>query len=187
MSFTNLHLHFIIWWPILGGTHANSSIVDGLLAQFHCIRAAATETHAWIEMAQIWISCDIIMRFIIDIHWYIMQSHPSYPFWIILNHFEHFWSLPTNLTHHDRCRCPDRCPTCTTAAFRRGLGRVCACARHGVDTVERALFSALVGGEALGYGWEFGWDMDPKWTLSVGCRWIQKTIMEDWMKAMDMG
>ena len=107
MSFTNLHLHFIIWWPILGGKSPMpipSSIVDGLLAQFHCIRAAATETHAWIEMAQIWISCDIIMRFIIDIHWYIMQSHPSYPFWIILNHFESYWAflkLPTNLTHHD--------------------------------------------------------------------------------------
>lgn len=66
----------------------------------------------------------------------------------------------------DAIRCPS--PTCTTAAFRLGLGRVC-CACHGVG-VERAL-AALVGGEALGADgriWMgYGWDMDPKWTLSV--------------------
>jgi len=55
-----------------------------------------------------------------------------------------------------------RCPTCTTAAFRLGLGRVCA--RGFRVGVERAL--AALGGEALGGDgriWMgYGWDMDPK-------------------------
>ena len=189
MSFTNLHLHH--QWPSTHRrqkSHANSSIVDGLLAQFHCIRAAATETHAWTAgHLDVWPCFGRLMDrngtdlhwsfytvLFLDIMWYnheislisrIMQSH-YLSISSILNHFEHFLSYPITwpimIIHNPSWPMPSDAPAPPAPRLRFASGSAESAAPATVSAWRERLRLSSVERPWVEMG-GYGWDMDGIW------------------------